>query len=147
MKKQIIYVNELYTILSEKGEERLKKATSKSEDVTSEEDGMPYEWYLENNLKPPKGLEPSEDEIDEEGFIHLKEDEFEFNVRDRILDIKDFRSAVEADEFGSIIQMIDGEEYHVEEDVFLIFALIEMAQRTKLERIVGYIKDKLKRNK
>lgn len=132
-KMQIIHLSELYTVLSEKGAERLKAVTTKAED--NDEDGMPYEWYIENNLKPPKGLEPSEDAIDEDGFLTLNEGEFEYNTRSLILEVSDFRSATEAEE-GSIVRMKDGEEYHVAEDAFEVYALVKLVQMNYLEKLI-----------
>ena len=132
-KKKLVFLTEVITILSEKGEEKLAKATSKKPDEDSS--GMPYEWYIENNLRPPIGLEPSEDEIDSDGMMILKEGEFTYDFLNRFFDVSDFFTAVEGDEFGTVITFLNGREYLVDEDILEVYERIRYAQRDWFERL------------
>ncbi len=134
-KKQIIYLTKINTILSEKGKEKLDKVKNKKSDP----DSMPYEWYLENGLRPPPGLEPSE-EIDEDGMIELKEGEYTYEFKELVIDIQDFFYAEEASTVGSIVVFHNGEEFHVEEDAMDVYALIYLAQRTWFEKLIDKLR-------
>ena len=153
MKKvNYVFFTEVITILSEKGEEKVKKATSNSE--FTDENDLPLAWYKENNLKPPKDLIDNEPVVSEDGFMKLEEGEFTYDFQNRFLDMTDFSSAVEAEEFGTLIQFKDGREYFVEEDIFEVYGRIKVAQMTPFEvfkesviYFFGEIKNKLTRNK
>lgn len=153
MKKvEYIFFTEVVTILSEKGEEKVKKATSNSE--FTDENGLPLAWYKENNLRPPKDLVENEPVVSEDGFMKLEEGEFTYDFQNRFLDMKGFQSAVEAEEFGTLLQFEDGREYFVEEDIFEVYGRIKVTQMTSFEvfkesvlYFFGEIKNKLNRNK
>jgi hypothetical protein len=150
MKKvNYVFFTEVITILSEKGEEKVKKATSKSSD--SEYD---LDFYDKLGMKPPKELLNEENLISEDGFMKLEEGEFTYDFQNRFLDMTDFSTAVEAEEFGTLIQFKDGREYFVEEDIFEVYGRIKVAQMTPFEvfkesviYFFGEIKNKLTRNK
>jgi|SRR5690349_7304712 len=126
--KNCIFFTEVITILSEKGEEKLAKATSKK----SGNDEHDLDWYDRMGIKPPKELE-EDYEIDENGMLTLGEGEFTYDFSTTFLDMTDFFRAVEADEFGAIIEFNDGKTYWVEEDVFEVYARIYYAQRSWFE--------------
>lgn len=131
--KNYIFFTEVITILNEAGEKKVKEATS-SEELT-DENGFTLEWYEENNLRPPSELLNSKkSEIDEDGFMELSSDEFTYDFQNRFIDITDFLTAVEADEFGTLIQFNSGREYWVEEDLFEVYARIYLSKMNWFER-------------
>lgn len=132
-KKKLVFFTEVITILSEAGEKKLERATAKK--PSNDDSGMSLEWYLENNLKLPKDLEAEESEIDEDGMMVLKEGEFTYDFLNRFFDIADFFSAVEGDEFGTIISFKNGSEYLVDEDIIEVYARIHFTQRSWSERV------------
>lgn len=144
--KKYIFVTEVITILSEAGEKKLEKATAKKPNDNSDS-GMPLEWYLENNLRPPLDLKSEESEIDDEGFMKLKEGEYTYDFVNRFIDITNFFSAVEGDEFGTVISFTSGEEYLVDEDIIEVYARIHYAQRSWSERVYDSIAEFFSRKK
>lgn len=150
MKKvNYVFFTEVITILSEKGEEKLSKVNSNVE--AKDENGFTLEWYKENNLRPPKDLEnETELLVSEDGFMKLDEGEFTYDFQNRFIDMSDFFTAVEADEFGTIIEFNNGMTYWAEEDLFEIYARIYVSRMNWFERfkesfshLFGAIKKKL----
>ena len=149
-----VFFTEVITILSEKGEEKLSKVNSNVE--TKDENGFSLEWYKENNLRPPKDLVEDEGSmVDEDGYMQLEDGEFTYDFQNRFIDMSDFFTAVEADEFGTIIEFNNGMTYWAEEDLFEIYARIYVSRMNWFERfkesvshLFGAIKKKLtKENK
>lgn len=150
MKKvNYVFFTEVITILSEKGEEKLSKVNSNVE--AKDENGFTLEWYKENNLRPPKDLEnETESLVSEDGFMKLDEGEFTYDFQNRFIDMSDFFTAVEADEFGTIIEFNNGMTYWIEEDLFEVYARIYVSRMNWFERfkesfshLFGAIKKKL----
>lgn len=138
MNKKYIFITEIITILSEKGEEKLSKANSNIE--IKDDNGFSLEWYTENNLRPPKDLlENQNSEISEDGYMKLNEDEFTYDFKNRFIDITNFTTAVEADEFGTILEFSDGRDYWIEEDIFEIYDRIHVSQMNRFEKISKFI--------
>jgi len=129
-KKQLVFFTEVITILSEAGEKKLERATAKK---PSDEHDL--DFYDRLGIRPPKDLEAEESEIDEDGMMVLKEGEFTYDFLNRFFDIADFFSAVEGDEFGTIISFKNGSEYLVDEDIIEVYARIHFAQRSWSEKV------------
>lgn len=128
-----VFFTEVITILSEKGEEKLSKVNSNVE--AKDENGFTLEWYKENNLRPPKDLENEMDSlVSEDGFMKLDEGEFTYDFQNRFIDMADFFTAVEADEFGTVIEFNNGMIYWVEEDIFEVYARIYVSRMNWFER-------------
>ena len=149
-----VFFTEVITILSEKGEEKLSKVNSNVE--TKDENGFSLEWYKENNLRSPKDLVEDEGSmVDEDGYMQLEDGEFTYDFKNRFLDMSDFFTAVEADEFGTIIEFNNGMTYWVDEDLFEVYARIYVSRMNWFERfkesvshLFGAIKKKItKENK
>ena len=68
-KKKLVYFTEVVTVLSEVGEKRLKDALSNKSDDD-------LDFYDRLGLKPPKDTEES---IDENGMMTLKEGEYTYD--------------------------------------------------------------------
>jgi len=133
MKKQFLFLTEVITVLNEKGEKRLNKNSSPKK---SSEPGMSLEWFLENNLKPPKHLEDQESEIDEDGFMTLNDDELEFKFLDLILDSSEFLMATNDEEgFGSTVTLKNLFTIKVEEDIDEVYGQILYNERGWFERL------------
>ena len=125
-----VFFTEVITILSEKGEEKMKKATAKNPEAEHDLD-----FYDRLGLKPPKDLiDTSDSEIDEDGFMKLNEGEFTYDFQNRFIDMSDFFTAVEADEFGTIIEFNNGMTYWVDEDLFEVYARIYVSRMNWFER-------------
>ena len=152
MKKvNYIFFSEVITILSEKGEEKVKQATSNVE--SEDENGLTLDWYKENNLRPPKDLVQNESVVSKDGFMKLEEGEYTYDFKNRFIDITDLVSAVEGNEFGTILEFKDGTDYFVEEDIFEVYARIKVSQMNNFEifkesviYFFGEIKNKLIKN-
>lgn len=133
-KKEMIFLTEVVTVLSEKGEKRLNKVNAKTKS-DDDEGGMPLEWYLENNLKPPKHLKEQEDEYDSDGYIELKEGEFAYEFVEIIVDLQRIYKVTNVDDFGSILELDNGEAVRIEENVEDVFFIISYAQRGWFEKL------------
>lgn len=131
--KNYIFFTEVKTILNEAGEKRVKEATSTGE--PTDENGFTLEWYEENNLRPPSELlNFKKPEIDEDGFMTLSKDELTYDFSVTFLDMTNFFRAVEADEFGTILEFNDDLSYWVEEDIFEVYARIQVSQMNRFQR-------------
>jgi hypothetical protein len=131
-KKKYIFVTEVITILNEAGEKKLKEATSDGE--ATDEHGRTAEWYEDIGIPIPDSLVNRRPEIDEDGFMNLSPDEFTYDFQNRFIDMTDFFTAVEADEFGTIIQFNNGVTFWLEEDLFEVYARIYVSQMNWFER-------------
>lgn len=131
--KNYIFFTEVITILNEVGEKKLKKATSTSQ--PKDENGFTAEWYEDMGLPIPDSLVDDRPEIDEEGFMKLEEGEFTYDFQNRFIDMKGFSGAVEADEFGTVIEFYDGRSYWIEEDLFEVYTRIYLSQMNWFEKI------------
>jgi hypothetical protein len=141
-KKVFVFFTEVITILSEAGEKKLERATAKK---PSDEHDL--DFYDRLGLRPPKDLEEDESEIYDEGFMKLKEGEYTYDFLNHFFDISDFFSAVEGDEFGTIISFKNGSKYLVDEDIIEVYARIHFAQRSWSERVYDSIVEFFSRKK
>lgn len=141
-KKQLVFFTEVITILSEAGEKKLEKATSKKP-----RDEHDLDFYDRLGLRPPKDLQEEESEIDENGMMKLAEGEYTYDFISRFFDISNFFSAVEGDKFGTVISFTSGEEYLVDEDIIEVYARIHYAQRNWRERIYDSVVEFFSRKK
>ena len=147
MKKvKYIFFTEVVKILSEKGEEKVKKATTKNPNLEHDLD-----FYDRLGMRPPKDLIENEPVVSEYGFMKLEEGEYTYDFKNRFIDVTDLVSASEGDEFGTVLEFKDGTDYFVEEDIFEVYARIKVAQMNKFEifkesiiYFFGEIKNKLK---
>jgi hypothetical protein len=130
--KNYMFFTEIDTILNEAGEKKLKEATSGVE--PKDENGYTREWFEEMNIPVPDHLLNNRPEIDEDGYINLSPDELTYDFKNRLIDMTDFFTAVEADEFGTLLQFHSGREYWVEEDIFEVYARIYVSQMNWFER-------------
>jgi hypothetical protein len=149
MKKvNYIFFTQVVTILSEKGEERVKQVTTKNPELEHDLD-----FYDRLGIRPPKDLVQNDSVVSEDGFMKLEEGEYTYDFKNRFIDITDLVSAVEGDEFGTVLEFKDGTDYFVEEDLFEVYARIKVAQMSKFEvfkesviYFFGEIKNKLIKN-
>ena len=144
MKKvNYVFFTEVITILSEKGEEKMKKATTKNPEAEHDLD-----FYDRLGLRPPKDLVEDENSmVDEDGYMQLEEGEFTYDFKNRFLDMSDFSTAVEADEFGTIIEFNNGMTYWIEEDLFEVYARIYVSRMNWFERFKESVSNLFRRKK
>jgi hypothetical protein len=136
-KKRLVYFTEIVTVLSEVGEKRLKDALSNKSDDD-------LDFYDRLGLKPPKDTEES---IDENGMMTLKEGEYTYDFINRFFDVSDFFSAVEGDEIGTIIEFNNGKSFLVEEDIIEVYERIQYSQRNWFKKIIDFILEKFSNKK
>lgn len=120
---KLLFLSSIITVPNDKGEKRIKKVLSKSEegDFT-----LSKEWYTEQGLKPPLD---AEEEINEDGTLLLKEDEFKYDFVDCIVRLEDFSSCIDNEKMGSVLYLRDGSELWVNESSEEIFGYITIITR------------------
>lgn len=123
---KLLYLNAVITVPNDKGEEKVKRALNGN--TNKDEHSLPKSWYTSQNLRPPLDAEDDE-EIDEDGMVYLKEDEFEYDFVDSILKLDDFSSCTDNDKLGSIIYKNSGDELWVSETCEEIFMYITVLTR------------------
>lgn len=127
---KLLYLNSVITVPSEKGEKRIAQA--KKGGVKTDENGKNADWYEDMGLKIPEHLLQNDD-VDQDGMIFLKDDEFEFDFVDCIVRLDDFSTCIDNQEIGSIIYLKDGSDIWVEETCEEIFYYITLITRSKLQ--------------
>ena len=122
---KLLYLNAVVTVPNEKGEKKVKRAL---DGKVKDENWKSAEWYEDMGLLPPKNVE-EDNEIDENGMVYLKEDEFDYDFVDCILRLDDFASCTNNEKIGCIIYTVSGDELWVEEKSEEIFAYITVITR------------------
>lgn len=135
-KKKYLYLTEISTIISEKGEEKIKRIERGSSGIKRDSFGRSAEFYEDLNIPiPDELLEEDEDGgIDDEGMIQLEEGEFEYDFNDCLIDLDDFSCAMNHNEFGSNIYLKNQFYIRVEETVEEINLQIAILQLTRLDK-------------
>jgi len=133
-KKEFVYLTEVVTVLSEKGEKRLNSVNNKGQ--AKDENGYTAEWFRDMGIRPPKHLEEQEniDDSNDE-YIELKEGEFTYQFVEIIVDLQKIYKVTNVDDFGSIIELDNGEAVRIEETVEDVFFIIAYAQRGWFEKL------------
>lgn len=132
-----VFFTEIITILSEKGEEKMKKATNKNPEAEHDLD-----FYDRLGLRPPKDLVEDESSmVDEDGYMKLEDGEFTYDFKNRFIDMTNFYTAVEADEFGTVLEFNNGMTYWVDEDLFEVYARIYVSRMNWFERFKESVKE------
>ena len=55
---KILYLNSIITVPNEKGSKKINRATTSG---VKDNEGFPKSWYIEQNLRPPEGVEDDEE--------------------------------------------------------------------------------------
>lgn len=118
---KLLYLTSVLTLPNEKGEQKIKEAT---------EVDSAYIDYESLGIRAPKG-KPS---IDENGHIHLMEDEVEYAGISAILNLDEFSTAVDNEKLGSIVYTKDGSELWVFETTEDLSDYIEYISLSSFEK-------------
>lgn len=103
--------------LNEEGEKLVDRVTNR------DTEDLPREWYIEQNLRPPKDLD--EVEIDEEGSIILDEKYLESGYKSLTINLKEIESYFENEDGTTTLYCRSGLFYQVYETVTHINAYID----------------------
>lgn len=114
---------------NEKGIAKIERANSKA--PKTDEDGHDLEWFKDMGIPPPKELLEAEDLVDEDGFISLEEDELDVAGSLLILNLEDFSSAADDEEYTTVYTRA-GVRFDVHETVFEIDEQINQLNENKL---------------
>lgn len=124
---------------NEKGKEKIDRVNNPPE---LEEDYKSLEWYEDMGLKPPKEILLSEDDVDEDGFINLMEDEVEDVLSVLLLPFDNFGCAEQGEELTTVYTK-SGEVFTVVEGIEEIYGTILYQNMSWWQKM----KYKLKRKK
>jgi len=144
---KLLFLTAVTAIPTEEGQKRIQKAVKKNRNSDGDEDfAKPgtSAWFKSMNITPPDDLEEDEEEIDENGFMFIPEDELEYEFSDLVLDMEEFQSCVETSMISSILTTKSGDIYEIEETPELVYYMIHMASRPWHEKITDWIKEKTK---
>ncbi len=98
-----------------KGQSKIDRANGKKTD--NENEGMPKSWYLENNLRPPDGIDDDEIERDDYGAVLLDPEDVEEVGIPISLPLKNYAGAEGCTDGTSIVYTSFGYQFSVFEDV------------------------------
>lgn len=148
MSKKLLCLTQVITKPSEEGQKRIDAALERRKNggEKTNEDGYTAEWFRDMNLPVPEDLLESEedDDIDEEGYMFIPNEELEYVFLDMILSLDDFSSATKNEDIGSTVITKEGVSYHVQEEVEDIFGIIYITTQTWKERVIENWKYKIK---
>jgi hypothetical protein len=113
---------------NEKGIAKINKANS-SKPITDEH-GHDAEWYRDLNLPVPKELE-EDGLVDGDGYINLEEDDLDVTMSLLLINLDDFSSAVDDEEYTHVYTK-SGVKFDVHETVFEINEQIDELNKNKL---------------
>ena len=122
---------------NERGLEKINRVNNPPEDYKS------LEWYEDMGLKPPKEILLLEDDVDEDGFINLMEDEVEDSLSVLLLPFDNFGCAEQGEELTTVYAK-SGEVFTVVEGIEEIYGLIRYQNTPWIKRIYYKIKSKWK---
>jgi hypothetical protein len=117
---KVLLLTTVNKVPNEKGKEKINRVNNPPE---LEEDYKPLEWYEDMGLKPPKEILLSDDDVDEEGFINLKEDEVEDALSVLLLPFDNFGCAEQGEELTTVYTK-SGEVFTVVEGIEEIYGTI-----------------------
>src|SRR3989337_2046905 len=141
---KLLFLSSVITVPSSKGEAKIAKALNRGKSKPKTDDyGRNLEWYEENQLTPPlelRGEVEENSEIDENGIMHLKDDEFEYDFVDCVLRLDDFSSCIDNQEIGAVIYTKHGDELWVAESSEEIYGYIGVITRPWYTVLVDSIK-------
>lgn len=137
---KILTLTTVNKVPNEKGREKIDRVNNPPE---TSEDFKPLEWYEDMGISPPEGYFTSDNDIDEDGFINLKEDEVEDALSVLLLPFDNFAGAESGEEITTVYTK-SGETFSVVEDVTEIYGLILYQNMPWWKRQYYKIKSKLK---
>lgn len=117
---KVLLLTTVNKVPNEKGKEKINRVNNPPE---LEEDYKPLEWYEDMGLKPPKEILLSEDDVDEDGFINLMEDEVEDALSVLLLPFDNFGCAEQGEELTTVYTK-SGEVFMVVEGIEEIYGTI-----------------------
>ena len=140
-----LYLTAVITVPSEEGQKRIDEALEKQnfsmiQEVFKDEHGHTREFYEDISAKLPHGFVEAEkefysknpsSEIDENGYMSLNPEEIDYAFLDFILPLREFVSATDTLEFGSLVKEQDGTTTHVQETAEEINFYIDYLNRSK----------------
>lgn len=141
---KLLYLTSLTAVPTEEGQKRIDKALKKEKDGVGEPTYLSKQWYQEQGLKPPKDLEDDTDEISEEGFMHLPLEEIEYEDSDLVFALEEFVACQENELIGSHLYTKGGEIFHIMETPEQLFSYIAVITRKWDEKVIDWIKLKIK---
>lgn len=136
-KTKILVLTKVETRPNEAGQKRIDDAVEKEKKGNSgdvEEQGLPKQWYIEQNLKPPAGLK-NESEISEDGLMFLEPNELEEVLFEILIDLASFDTCEDDDMEGSLITLKNRRTFSVLEDSEQVYAQIYVLNQTWEERL------------
>lgn len=103
-KPKLLYLTKIGKTVNEKGRKRIDQALEKEKNLNNAGSGtITKAWFEEQNLPVPKEYQDEiEDEIDEEGFINLSDEELEDTYTQVILNWDDFGMVVDGEDYSTI---------------------------------------------
>lgn len=137
---KILTLTTINKVPNEKGREKIDRVNNPPE---TSEDYKSLEWYEDMGLKPPKEILLLENDVDEDGFINLMEDEVEDSLSILLLPFDNFAGAESGEEITTVYTK-SGEVFSVVEDVTEIYGLILYQNMSFWKRQYYKIKSKLK---
>jgi len=142
---KLLFLTAVTTIPTEEGQKRIQKAVKKNRNSDGDEDfAKPgtSAWFKSMNITPPSDLEEDEtEEIDENGYMLLPEDEVEYEFNDLIIDLEEFQSCVETSMISSILTTKSGDIYEIEETPEMIYYMIHMISRPWYQKLTDWVKE------
>lgn len=137
---KILTLTTINKVPNEKGREKIDRVNNPPE---TSEDYKSLEWYEDMGLKPPKEILLLENDVDEDGFVNLMEDEVEDSLSILLLPFDNFAGAESGEEITTVYTK-SGEVFSVVEDVTEIYGLILYQNMSFWKRQYYKIKSKLK---
>lgn len=101
-KPKLLKLTKIGKAVNEKGRQKIDMILDKEKGINNSSGELPRSWYTDQNLIPPIGLEDTDDEIDEEGYINLSEEEMEDTYSRVVLNYEDFGMVVDGDEYSTV---------------------------------------------
>lgn len=142
---KLLYLTSLITTPNELGEKKIEKALKNGKKRRGGEDEESMWERL--GLPTPEDEENEEDELEisEDGFLHLKEDEFEYEGVDCIVRLSEFSCVIDNDKIGSVLYLKDATEIHISETAEDVYAYISILSRSRWEVFFENLKDFFRR--
>lgn len=137
---KILTLTTVNKVPNEKGREKIDRVNNPPE---ASEDFKPLEWYEDMGLKPPKEILLSEDDVDEDGFINLMEDEVEDSLSILLLPFDNFGGAEGGEEITTVYTK-SGEVFTVVEEIGEIYGTILYQNMSWIKRMYYKLKSKQK---
>ena len=139
-----LYLTAVITVPSEEGQKRIDEALEKEssgiQKVFRDDYGRSRGDYEEMNMRIPSYFDEEEaefyknspkSEISEDGYMTLPPEELDYAFLDFVLPMREFVSATDTLEFGSLVKEQDGTTTHVQETAEEINFYIDYLNRSK----------------